>query len=111
MNQLSKAKGIVRKTPLLISSFPFTEDEEKILGIKNWTEVVVNGKKGIKVHEFFDEEYEISLEDGETSDSEEEVQGYLFLLENRIYLISFKAPKEKFSELESLFEEIVQNLW
>ena len=95
----------------MISSFPFIEDEEQILGIKNWTEVVVNGKKGIKTYELFDEEYEISLEDGEPSDSEEEALGYLFLLENRIYLISFKAPKEKFSELEPLFQEIIQNLW
>lgn len=111
VKQLSKAKGIIRKIPLLISSFPFIEGEEKILGIKNWTEVVLNGKKGIKTYELFDEEYEISLEDGEPSDSEEEVLGYLFLLENRIYLISFKTPKEKFSELEPFFEEIIQNLW
>lgn len=111
VKQLSKAKGIVRKIPLLITSFPFIGDEEKILGIKNWTEVVVNRKKGIKTYEILDEEDEISLEDGEPSHSEEIALGYLFLLGNRIYLISFKTAKEKFSDLEPLFEETIQNLW
>jgi hypothetical protein len=108
VKQISKAKGIVKKIPLLVASFPFIKDEVKILGIKNWSEVIVNGKKGIKSYELFDERDESSLEDGEI---EESVMGYLFLLGNRIFLISFKSPKETFLDLEPLFEETIQNLW
>lgn len=110
VKQLSKAKRIVNKVPLLMASFPFINDEDVILGMEEWKEVVINGKKMIKSLELYEEE-KISLEDDEVFYSEKYVIGYIFPTGNRIYLISFNVSKERFSELESFFEKTVQNLW
>jgi hypothetical protein len=37
--------------------------------------------------------------------------GCFFVTENRIYLISFSAPPEKFPNVEAIFEETLQHLF
>ena len=114
--QIHKAKGNLSKVSLLKSSFPQledSEDEESTIDFENGVEIMVNGIQGLKFHvDHFVREVELT-NDGENIISETIYPGlgYIFVTENRIYIMSFNAPPEKFSDLEPLFEETVQHLF
>lgn len=114
--QIHNAKGNLSKVSLLQASFPEladAEDEETTINFKYLVEVQVNGIHGIKFHmNTFVTEVELT-NSGENIISETIYPGlgYFFVTGNRIYVLSFSAPPEKFSDLEPLFEETVLHLF
>lgn len=114
--QIHNAKGNLSKVSLLKASFPEltdAEDEETTINFKQLVEVQVNGIHGIKFH------MNTYVTEVELTNSRENIisetiypsLGYFFVTGNRIYVLSFSAPSEKFSDLEPLFEETVLHLF
>ncbi len=100
--QIKKAHGKISKISVLVSSFPafnlyrLYDIDHKL---ENYQIVNINGLQAIKAY------YKIIDED----DSDWNVY-YLFLIDNRLYVVDFIAPETKFLEWEPLFEATVKSL-
>lgn len=110
--QIENAKGDLSKVSLLRKSFPEMDVDDLL--VDNWSKSIVKGIDCVKLYHFVKVEHEVYTSPKESPfcyETQNRALSYLFVIDNRVHIIDFESPQEKFLELEPLFETTLQNLW